>query len=70
MSKLTREEVLMNLRWRYETAGQEHKRKLPDQAQEPLGYHRKSAIRALLQSRVVRGLAVLTGRPVTYEPNL
>jgi hypothetical protein len=70
MSKLTREEVLMNLRRRYETAGEEHKRKLLDQAQELLGYHRKSAIRALRQSQVVRGLVILTGRPVTYEPNL
>ena len=70
MSKLTREEVLMKLRRRYETAGEEHKRKLLDQAQELLGYHRKSAIRALRQPRVVRGLVILTGRPVTYEPNL
>ena len=70
MSKLTREEVLMKLRRRYETAGEEHKRKLLDQAQELLGYHRKSAIRALRQPRVVRGLVILTGRPVMYEPNL
>ena len=70
MSKLTREEVLMKLRRRYETAGEEHKRKLLDQAQELLGYHRKSAIRALRQPQVVRGLVILTGRPVTYEPNL
>ena len=60
----------MKLRRRYETAGQEHKRKLLDQAQELLGYHRKSAIRALRQRRVVRGVVILKGRPVTYEPNL
>ena len=70
MSKLTREEVLMKFRRRYETAGQEHKRKLLDQAQELLGYHRKSAIRALRQRRVVRRVVILKGRPVTYKPNL
>ena len=47
MSQSTRIEVLKKLRRRYESAGQEHKRKLLDQAQELLGYHRKSAIRAL-----------------------
>jgi len=68
MSKQTREEVLERLRRRYEHAGAEHKRKLLDQAQELLGYHRKSAIRALRAPRVVRGPRILTGRPVTYEP--
>ena len=68
MSKQTREEVLQRLRRRYEHAGAEHKRKLLDQAQELLGYHRKSAIRALRAPRVVRGPRILTGRPVTYEP--
>ena len=47
MSKRTRIEVLQKLRRRYESAGAEHKRKLLDQAQELLGYHRKAAIRAL-----------------------
>jgi len=68
MSTQTREEVLERLRRRYEHAGAEHKRKLLDQAQELLGYHRKSAIRALRAPRVVRGPRILTGRPVTYEP--
>ena len=68
MSKQTREEVLERLRRRYEHAGAEHKRKLLDQAQELLGYHRKSAIRALRAPRVVRGPRILTGRPMTYEP--
>ena len=68
MSTQTREEVLQRLRRRYEHAGAEHKRKLLDQAQELLGYHRKSAIRALRAPRVVRGPRILTGRPVTYEP--
>src|SRR5580765_2921363 len=42
MSKPTRIELLRKLRRRYESAGVEHKRKLLDQAQELLGYHRKS----------------------------
>jgi len=70
MSKRTRIELLTKLRRRYETAGAEHKRKLLDQAQELLGYHRKSAIRALGAPAVVSGLVILTGRPVRYEPDL
>jgi hypothetical protein len=70
MSKRTRIEVLRKLRRRYETAGAEHKRKLLDQAQELLGYHRKAAIRALGQPAVERGPRILTGRPVEYEPSL
>jgi len=70
MSEQTRIEVLRKLRRRYETAGAEHKRTLLDQAQELLGYHRKSAIRALRARAVVSSPAVLTGRPVTYEPGL
>ena len=70
MSKRTRVEVLRKLRRRYETAGAEHKRKLLDQAQELLGYHRKAAIRALRQRAVERGPRIITGRPVEYEPSL
>jgi len=70
MSQPTRIEVLRKLRRRYESAGQEHKRKLLDQAQELLGYHRKSAIRALHAPAVVHGPVILTGRPVSYEPGL
>ena len=70
MSKRTRIEVLRKLRRRYETAGAEHKRKLLDQAQELLGYHRKAAIRALRQPAVERGPRIITGRPVEYEPSL
>ena len=70
MSQQTRTEVLRKLRRRYETAGAEHKRKLLDQAAELLGYHRKSAIRALRAPVVVRGPVILTGRPVSYEPGL
>src|SRR5438445_12595943 len=70
MSQPTRTEVLKKLRRRYESAGQEHKRKLLDQAQELLGYHRKAAIRALRATKVVRGPRIITGRPVLYEPGL
>src|SRR5256714_2460457 len=68
MSQRTRTEVLNKLRGRYKSAGAEHKGKLLDQAQELLGYHRKSAIRALGASTVVRGPVIITGRPVAYEP--
>jgi hypothetical protein len=68
MSQTTREEVLTMLRRRYQNAGREHKRKLLDQAQELLGYHRKSAIRSLRAPTLVRGPRILTGRPVQYEP--
>jgi hypothetical protein len=70
MSRQTRIEVLKKLRRRYETAGAEHKRKLLDQAQELLGYHRKAAIRALRQPTVERGPWIITGRPVEYDPGL
>src|SRR5438045_647854 len=70
MSQPTRIEVLKKLRRRYESAGQEHKRKLLDQAQELLGYHRKAAIRALRAPEVVRSPQIITGRPVMYEPGL
>jgi hypothetical protein len=43
----TRQEVLAKLRQRYQGAGRLHRKKLIDQAVELLGYHRKSAIRAL-----------------------
>jgi hypothetical protein len=70
MSQQTRTEVVIKLRRRYATAGAEHKRKLLDQAQELLGYHRKSAIRALGASALVSGPVIVTGRPVKYEPGL
>ena len=68
MSQRTRTEVLNKLRQRYQSAGAEHKRKLLDQAQELLGYHRKSAIRALGAPAVVRGPRIITGRPIVYAP--
>lgn len=70
MSQTTRKELLEKLRRHYSSAGPEHKRKLLDQAQELLGYHRKAAIRALRAPTVVRDPRLLTGRPVTYEPEL
>ena len=70
MSQATRKEVLKKLRWRYKSAGPEHKGKLLDQAQELLGYHRKSAIRSLRAPTVDRGPWIITGRPLTYEPEI
>jgi hypothetical protein len=72
MSQNTKQEVLAKLRWRYTNAGLEHRGKLIDQAVELMGYHRKSAIRALRRERVpVRktkpGGAAL-GRPRLYQP--
>jgi hypothetical protein len=68
MSKSTRTEVLRKLRRRYESAGREHKRKLLDEAQALLGYHRKAAIRALGAPAAVRVPWINAGRPVAYEP--
>jgi len=70
MSQQTRSEVLGKLWRRYLGAGAEHKRKLLDQAQELLGYHRKAAIRALRAAEVQRGPRIITGRPKLYEPGL
>jgi len=70
MSKLSREEVLKKLRRRYERAGTEHKAKLLDQAQELLGYHRKSAIRTLRAPKVEPVPWINAGRPVSYEPGV
>lgn len=70
MSLTTRKEVLTKLRRRYSSAGREHKRKLLDEAQEILGYHRKAAIRALGAPAIERGPHLITGRPVSYEPEL
>jgi hypothetical protein len=68
MSQTTRTEVLQKLRRRYESAGLEHKGKLLDQAQALLGYHRKSAIRALRAVPVARSALMMRGRPRDYEP--
>jgi len=70
MSQSTRKEILAKLRRRYLRAGPEHKRKLLDQAQELLGYHRKSAIRALSAPLLERAAAVVSGRPMVYVPKV
>lgn len=70
MSQTTREEILERLRRRYRKAGLEHKRTLLDQAQELMGYHRKSAIRALRAPQFERMPWINTGRPVSYEPQV
>lgn len=70
MSQTTRNEVLKKLRRRYLNAGREHKRKLLDQAQELLGYHRKAAIRSLRAPAIERGPRIITGRPRSYEPEI
>ena len=70
MNPTTRQEVLKKLRRRYERAGAEHKRKLLDQAQELLGYHRKAAIRSLRAPMVEPAPRMISGRPVSYEPRV
>ena len=70
MSQTTRKEILVKLRRRYVRAGLEHKRKLLDQAQDLLGYHRKSAIRALSGPVLERAPAIINGRPMLYVPNV
>jgi hypothetical protein len=70
MNQTARKKVLEKLRWRYEMAGAEHKRKLIDQSVQLLGYHRKAAIRALGRRTPPRGPVSLTGRPVQFEPGL
>jgi len=70
MSQTTRQEVLKKLRRRYQGAGAVHKRKLLDQAQELLGYHRKAASRSLRAATVERGPVITSGRPVSYEPGV
>jgi hypothetical protein len=55
---------------RYRKAGREHKRKLLDQAQELLGYHRKSAVRVLGAPEVAPVPWINAGRPVSYEPRV
>ena len=71
MSKQTKDEVLIQLRRRYVTAGIEHKSKLINQAVELLGYHRKAAIRALHRPRKApSALGVILGRPREYDPSV
>ena len=70
MSQKTKQEVLSKLRRQYVRAGQKFKRQLLDQAVALLGYHRKSAIRALRApaSGPRPAPLVLPGRPRHYDP--
>ncbi len=63
MSTQTENEVMNKLRRRYLSAGREQKRKLIDQAVALLGYHWKSAVRALGGQPPVPRFGVMTGRP-------
>lgn len=67
MSQITREEVLVRKRLRYERAGKEHKGKIISELVELFGYHRKAAIRALRPAVV--GSPFVRGRPKEYEPD-
>jgi len=72
MSKNTKLEVMEKLRWRYVTAGLEYRKKIIDEAVELMGYHRKSAIRALRAKQrtagIQSGIQGPLGRPRLYEP--
>jgi len=69
MSKETKQEVLARLRRQYVKAGLAFRRQLLDQAVGLLGYHRKSAIRALrAKGSAVKAVAILKGRPKEYDP--
>ncbi len=71
MSETTKEEVLCKLRSRYVNAGHEHRIKLIDQAVDLMGYHRKSAIRALKSKPKLRmGTGAKAGRPRRYDRQL
>jgi len=68
MSHEVRKGLLLELQKRYGRAGTVYRRRLIDEVVELLGYHRKSAIRALSGRRRVgqRAVAVI-GRPRQYE---
>ena len=67
MSQITRKEVLERKRARYKREGKEHKGKILNKVIELFGYHRKATIRAL-QTREVKGMPYVIGRPREYEP--
>lgn len=72
MSQKTRHEVLARLRHFYKSAGREHKSKLLQEAIDVLGYHPKSAIRALNAKGTAlsrdRAPAII-GRPREFSPD-
>jgi hypothetical protein len=51
MSQITRQEVLVAQRDRYARAGKEHKTKIINELVELFGYHRKAAIRFVLEAK-------------------
>jgi hypothetical protein len=62
---------MIKLRVRYGNGGREHRRKLIDQAVELMGYHRKSAIRALgAKPRKAVDNPGRAGRPRKYDSSL
>jgi hypothetical protein len=68
MSEETKQEVMIKLRSRYRNAGRDYRQKLIDQAVGLMGYHRKSAIRALnAEPLVARMDSGRGGRPVKYD---
>jgi hypothetical protein len=67
MSQITRQEVLLRKRDRYQRAGKEHKSKIIDELVELFGYHRKAAIRALQKPKPRRAVYAV-GRPKEYDP--
>ena len=71
MSQNTKIELLEKLRRRYQTAGKTYRIKLIDQAVDLMGYHRKSAIRALGRKPGLKvAMPGLMGRPRVYDPGL
>jgi hypothetical protein len=68
MSAITRQEVLVQKRQRYATAGRPHKAKIITELVELFGYHRKAAIRALRPRRTFAAPFV-RGRPKDYDPD-
>lgn len=71
MSEKTKKEVMFKLRRHYGKAGREYRKKLIDQSVALMGYHRKSAIRALnSEETVVRVEADRGGRPKKYDEAL
>jgi hypothetical protein len=71
MSEKTKNEVMFKLCLQYGKAGRKYRRKLINRAVELLGYHRKSAIRALnAEPSLVRVDPGRGGRPKKYDVGL
>ena len=71
MSEKTKKELMLKLRGRYRHGGAGYRKRLIDQAVDLMGYHRKSAIRALSErTRRIEGTHGLAGRPRKYDADL